>query len=259
MMFKWFKQRMPGGKIAILPFSGTIFMRSAEPYINIVRALEKSKRIKGVILRMDSHGGGATASEMFYLALKRLSKTKPLYCYTIFAASGGYMASCGASKIVAPATAVVGSIGVISLKPILKEVMSRAGIGLEITKKGSLKDMTLFHRESTEEERLKMDALNEDIYQRFIEIVSEGRGMSKEKVLTLATGELYSARKALELGLIDRICDFEDVLDLMSEETKISKERVIWIKPKRPLLSRFTAQAADVFMDEFLGRLYEVR
>lgn len=258
-MFNWFRRRLPGGKIAVLPYSGAIFMRPIENYINIVRMLEKSKMIKGVILRMESHGGGATASEMFYNALKRLSKVKPLYCYTIFAASGGYMVSCGARKIFAPATGVIGSIGVISLKPVLKEIMSKIGIGLEVVKKGSYKDMSLFHREFTGEERVKMDALNEDIYQRFIEIVSEGRKMDKERVLTLATGELFSARKGLELGLIDRICDFEEVLDLMSEETKISKERVIWIKPRRPLLSRFMGQVAGTFMDEVLSRFYELR
>lgn len=258
-MFNWFRRRLPGGKIAILPYSGTIFMKPIETYINIVRMLEKSKGIKGVILRMESHGGGAAASEMFYLALKRLSKAKPVYCYTIFAASGGYMASCGASKIFAPATGIVGSIGVISLKPVLKEIMNRIGIGFEITKKGVHKDMSLFHRESTEEERLKMYALNEDIYQRFIEIVCEGRRMEKEKVLSLATGELFSAKKGFELGLIDRICDFEDVLDFMSGETKVSKERVVWIKPKRPLLGRFMGQAAGVFMDEIFGRFYEMR
>lgn len=259
MIYNWFRRRLPGGKIAIVPFSGAIFMKSAEAYINIIKMLEKSKKIRGVLLRMDSHGGGATASEMFYLALRRLSKVKPLYCYTIFAASGGYMASCAANKIFAPSTGVIGSIGIISLKPVLKEIMSRVGIGLEITKKGSHKDMSLFHRESTEEERLKMDALNEDIYQRFIEIVSEGRNMDREKVLALATGELFSAKKGLELGLIDRICDFEDAIDLISEETKVSKERVVWIKPRKPLLSRFMGQSIGVFLDDLLGRFYELR
>ncbi|MEK6692426.1 MAG: signal peptide peptidase SppA [Nitrospirota bacterium] len=258
-MFNWFKRRMPGGKIAILPFAGTIFMRAAEPYINIVRVLEKAKGIKGVILRMESHGGGAAASEMLYHALKRLSKAKPLYCYAIFAASGGYMACCGAKRIFAPASGIVGSIGVISMKPVFKEIMGRMGIGFEITKKGVHKDMSFFHRESTEEERLKMDALHEDIYQRFVEIVSEGRGMSREKILPLATGELFSAKKGLELGLIDRMCDFEDALDSMSEETGVSKEKVIWVKPRRPLLSRFMGQAAAALTDEVFGKFYEMR
>jgi len=126
-------------------------------------------------------------------------------------------------------------------------------------KKGIHKDMSFFHRESTEEERLKMDVLHEDIYQRFIEIVSEGRGMDKEKVLPLATGELFSAKKGLELGLIDRICDFEDVLDTISEETGVSKEKVVWIKPRKPILTRFMGQAAAAITDEIFGRFYEMR
>lgn len=258
-MFNWFRRRLPGGKIAILPFTGTIFMRSAEPYINIVRALERSKGIRGVVLRMESHGGGAAASEMLYNALRRLSKAKPLYCYALFAASGGYMACCGSKKIFAPASGIIGGIGVISMKPVLKEIMNRMGIGFEITKKGIHKDMSFFHRESTEEERLKMDALHEDIYQRFIEIVSEGRGMDKEKVIPLATGELFSAKRGLELGLIDRICDFEEVLDTISEETGVSKEKIIWVKPRRPLLSRFMGQAAEAITDEIFGRFFEMR
>lgn len=255
----WFRRRLPGGRIAILSFSGAIFMKSIEPYLNIVRMIEKAKRIKGVILRIESHGGGATASEMIYHALKRLSSAKPLYCYTIFAASGGYMISCSAKKIFAPSTAVIGGIGVLSLKPVLREVMERVGIRLEVMKKGVSKDMTLFHRESTDEERLKIDALNEDIYQRFIEIVSEGRGIEKDKVLSIATGELFSAKKGLDLGLIDGVCDFEEVLERMSEETKVSKERTIWIRPRRPLLSRFMGQAASVLLDEISHRFYGLR
>src|SRR3972149_1085671 len=181
-MLRWLSSKLPMERLAVVSYSGPISRRETEDYLRLFKAIEEMKGIKGVLLEIESPGGSATASECLFDRLKRLNDKKPLYCYAHMAASGGYMAALAAKKIYAPSTAVVGSIGVISVKPVLRELMERFGVKLEVMKKGELKDMTLFHRESTQEEKKKWDNLNEAIYSRFIEMVSERRGMDKDRV-----------------------------------------------------------------------------
>jgi len=256
IMIKKILSYLPLGRLAIVPFSGTITKKDIDDYIRLFKALEDMKNIKGVLFEIESPGGSATQSECLYERLKRLNDKKPLYCYAHLAASGGYMAALGARKIYAPSTAVIGSIGVISIKPVLRELMERFGIKIEVMKKGQLKDMTLFHRESTEEEKQKWDSLNEAIYRRFIEIVSERRALSIEAVRGLATGELFVAGTAKELGLIDGIMDIDSAIEELSKETGVRKEKTITIKPRKPLMRRLFSEASSALADELIKRIY---
>jgi protease-4 len=171
-----------------------------DEYLGLFRVLEENRRIKGVMLEMESPGGSSTASECLFHRLKRLNEKKPLYCYALMAASGGYMAAAAARKIYASSTALVGSIGVLSVKPVLREFMEKVGVNLEVMKKGAMKDMTLFHRESTEEERRSWEALHEEIYARFIDLVAGARALEREKVAAIASGELPRANSSAPGG-----------------------------------------------------------
>ncbi len=255
-MLKWFFNKMPFQRLAIVPFSGAISKRVVDEYAVIFKFLEEAKNIKGVLIEIECPGGSATASEILFERLKRLNDRKPLYCYAVMAASGGYMTATGARRIFAPSTALIGSIGVLSIKPVLKGFMEMLGIRLEVMKKGSMKDMSLFHRESTEEEKRSWDAINEDIYERFIEIVSERRRIQKEKVKEIATGELFTAKRAKEIGLIDGISDFDSFLEELSKETGVKKEKSIIIKPKKPFLKRIAYETAVTFYDELWRQMY---
>ncbi|GAB4418959.1 MAG: hypothetical protein OHK0032_14910 [Thermodesulfovibrionales bacterium] len=254
-MFQWLTNRLPMGRLAVVPFTGAVFSRTVEPYLRLLRAIEYSRYIRGVLFQIESPGGSASSSEMLYHSLKSLNSKKPVYCYALMAASGGFMAACGARRISAPSTALMGSIGVLSVKPVLRDFMDRFGIRLEVMKKGINKDMTLFHRESTEEEKKKMDALHEDIYQRFIEIVAEGRRLSRERVSEIATGELFTAKRSLELGLIDEISDYESFLDKLAAEAGVKKERAILLRPRRPFLYRIMGESASTAIEEFYSLL----
>jgi protease-4 len=246
----------PFKRIAVLEFSGMISSSSIEPYLHIVRALSESRKIAGIVMKMNSGGGSAAATENLYLALRKLSEKKPLYCYVFeIAGSGGFWLACASDKIYASTTAVVGSIGVISLKPLLSEIMEKLGISLEITKKGRHKDMHLFHRKYTREEERKMDELNSEIYTRFCEIVSERRGLEKKMVEKIATGEIFSARKAKEFGLIDGISDMDHVLEQMYAATGVKRGRIVYIKPRPPMLKRILGGFADTLVDEAYERL----
>jgi protease-4 len=170
------------------------------------------------------------------------------------AASGGYMAAAAARKIYAPSTALVGSIGVLSIKPVLREFMEKVGVGLEVMKKGEMKDMTLFHRESTEEERRSWEALHEEIYARFIDLVAGARGIRREDVEAMASGELFSARRALDLGLIDGIMDYDGAMEELYAETGVKPGKVLTVKPRKPFFKRIVSQSATALADELWWR-----
>ncbi|GAB4390923.1 MAG: hypothetical protein Kow0025_26280 [Thermodesulfovibrionales bacterium] len=255
-MIRRLMARIPYQRLALVPFSGPIHRRSVEDFLGLFKALEDSKNIMGVMLEMESPGGSATASELLYARLRRLAEKKPLYCYATMAASGGYMAAAAAKRILAPPTALIGSIGVLSVKPVMKELLDRFGVRLEVMKKGDMKDMTLFHRESTEAERRSWDALHEAVYERFMEIVSQGRRLDMDRVRAIATGELFSARRSLELNLIDGVMDMEAAIEELSRETGVKRERLVTVRPRKPLMRRLMAQAATGLSDEFLRQLY---
>ena len=229
-------------KVAVIRFSGAISAQNAALYLKLFKKLEKSKSIKGVLLIIDSPGGSAIHSELLYLAIKRLKeKGKIIYGYLEVAASGGYMIACALDKLYAPSTAIIGSIGVISIKPVLKEILEKIGIGYEVIKKGKHKDMWLFTRNYSDEERESISGLQEEIYNRFIEIVSEGRGIPFADVLNLATGELFSSKKSFTFKLIDKISGFDDALDELCKEVKANPDKAVQLGIKKPFFQRIVA------------------
>ncbi len=235
-----FKRR----KVVIIRFSGAITSQNVTPYIDLLKKIEKIKSVKGVMLVIDSPGGSAIHSELFYFALKKLEKKgKKLYGYLEVAASGGYMIACSLEKLYAPPSAMVGSIGVISMKPVLKDVLEKLGIGYEVLKKGKHKDMWLFTRKYSEEERASIDELQEDVYLRFIDIVSKGRKIPAEDVLKLATGELFSAGKSLSNKLIDEVSDFDKALEDLCREVNVKPEKAVYAGIKKPFLQRMIGKS----------------
>lgn len=226
-------------KVAVIRYSGAITSQSVSPYINIFKKIEKIKSIKGIIFIIDSPGGSAIHSELLYFAIKRLQeKGKKLYGYLEVSASGGYMIACALERLYAPSSAIIGSIGVISMKPVLKEILEKLGIGYEVIKKGEHKDMWLFTRKYSDEERASIDELQEDIYTRFIEIVSGGRKIPQEDILKLATGELFSSKKSLANKLIDEISDFDKALEDLCKEVNVDPSRTVYMSIKKPFFQR---------------------
>ena len=126
-------------------------------------------------------------------------------------ASGSYLASCPAARIVALPTAVIGSIGVLSVRPIVQDLMNKIGVHMDVTKSGRLKDMGNFYREPTEEEKKKEEELIAGFYDYFVAAVAKGRKMEVKKLDELAQGRLYTGRMAVELGLMPD-SDADDLL-----------------------------------------------
>lgn len=163
------------------------------------------------------------------------------------------MVSSAATKIVALPSAMVGSIGVLSVRPLLQELLQRAGIHIEVTKSGHLKDMGALYREPTEEEKKKEQELINSFYDYFIRAVAKGRNIDEGAVKELATGEVFLGEKAKALGLVDEVGDFDDALDLAAKLGKVPR-RVTYFRPRpalsERLISRFAASLVEEAMSE---------
>ena len=141
-------------RIAVAELFGSIGnpARTSE-YIRMLRAVEENPRIKALVLDIDSPGGAAGPSEYIHRAVAKVAKKKPVIAFVRgMGASGAYLVACAATKTIALPMATVGSIGVISMRPMLYDALERIGIEMRITKTGRLKDMFSSFREPTPEE-----------------------------------------------------------------------------------------------------------
>lgn len=251
-MWRWLDRRP---RLAIVPLSGTISRRTVEPYLGLAAALEKDRRIGGVLLWLATGGGSAVASELLFFALARVARVKPLHAYTPFAASGGYWLACAAAHLSAPPTGTVGSIGVLSLKPVLADALERLGIQVEVYTKGSEKAALLPLSPTPEPARASLDAVQAAIYERFIGVVAEARRLAPESVRAVATGALFPAERARAAGLLDAIWDPEAALAHLGRAAGVDPARRLTLKPRRSFLARLTGQAAEALADEVEARL----
>lgn len=233
--------------LAHLQFRGMIRERSVEPYLRILRALEHKRRVRGVLLDISSGGGADIPSQDFYLAVKRLNAAKPVIASIgSVGASGAYLATLGARKIFAYPESIVGSIGVVYPHVAVKELLDKVGVHLEMLHEGRHKDAYQGFRDLTDEERGKLQAVIGDSYRGFVETVARERRRSVDQVLPLATGEFWSGRKALELGLIDALGDRQAALEELARGTGVPLQRTVRVAPPRPFMERFMSGGLEV-------------
>jgi protease IV len=248
--------------VAVVEMEGAIGPRiKVSEYVKLFRSLEQNEHVRAVVLDIDSPGGSAPGSNYLYLAVKSLVARKPVIAFIRgIGASGAYMFACPATKIVAIPSAIIGSIGVISMRPSIYEALERIGVQMSVTKSDRLKDMGSMFREATEEEKQKEQELVDDLYDQFLDIVAEGRGIDKKRAKELATGEVYTARRCVELGLVDELGDLERAIDLAAELGEAPR-RPIWLKPKkglREVLSSMVGTSmATSFVDAVASRIEE--
>ena len=225
-------------------------------YIRLLEGLRKSRRVKGVVLEIDSPGGLVTASEYLFTTASRLASQKPVVAFVRgMGASGAYMLASACHKIVALPSALVGSIGVISVRPVMPELLQKLGVKFTVAKGGRLKDAGAFWREPTPEEAQKDQELVLEYYEAFIQTVAQGRKLEPERVRELATGEAFTARRGKELGLVDELGDMERALDLAAEMAKIPR-RYSYARPPRSLRERLLGGFASSLAEEALAHLF---
>lgn len=212
----------PSGKnkIAVIYAEGEIVDGEAmegvagDRFAKIIQAVRNDKDVKAVVLRVNSPGGSVLASEKIKAQIDSLSRNIPVIAsYGDYAASGGYWISAGCDYIYANESTLTGSIGVFSMIPDLKNTINDK-LHVNITSVNSNKhaDMYDMMRPLDKQETAMMQATVEQIYDRFTQIVAEGRDMTVSDVDEIAQGRVWTGAQALEIGLVDAIGTIEDAI-----------------------------------------------
>lgn len=251
--------RHPGwvsNRIAIIDISG-ILLNAYEPklfsegehsvslLVEQLEAAASDKRVKAVVLRINSPGGSVTASDAMYeeiLAFRKKTGKPVVACFQDVAASGAYYLACAADEIIAQRTSVTGSLGVVMQMVDLSGTLAKLGIRAEAITSGPFKDAGSPFRVMRPEEREVFQGMVDTFYRRFIEVIVEGRpDLSREQIVKLADGRVYTAEQALESGLVDRIATLREAVVIARERAGIKAAHAILYR--RPLAWRPTLYA----------------
>jgi protease-4 len=186
-----------------------------ETIVPAIEEARKDKTVKAIILRVDSPGGSVIASDKILLALNKAKAEKPVIAsMSGVAASGGYWISMQTQKIVANPATITGSIGVIAIKPFMRELADKIGLKRTVISKAKYADaFNLFDKLSPDVYQ-KADALIDYTYQEFLRKVSEGRNMPIEKVDEIAQGHVWLGETAKQIGLVDELGGFRTSIQL---------------------------------------------
>lgn len=234
-------------RVALVDLTGVIGgSLKPQPYVDLLLGLRETNWAQSVMLNIDSPGGTTWGSDHLRMGVQRLAEEKPVVAFISgLGASGGYMVAGAAQKIIASPAALVGSIGVISYHPLAHELFQRIGIDFEVTKSTKLKDMGAFYRESTEEEREKSQALVDEYHESFVQTVAKDRSLALEDAHNLATGEVFTGNRAVELKLVDEVGDFEYAKEVAANLGNVPHGQVTRSNPPRSLRELFAGSLAQ--------------
>ncbi|UCE59502.1 MAG: signal peptide peptidase SppA [Phycisphaerales bacterium] len=247
-------------KIAMIDVTGVILNmpemqllgEGEHPVSMLLEQLDKARRdraVKAVILRINSPGGAVVASKLMHDEIKHFKESgKPVVAVMMdVAASGGYYIACACDEIVAQSSTITGSIGVVMQMFDLSGTMDLIGVRSDAILSGVHKDSGSLFREMRPEERELFQAIVNEMYERFVEVVMEGRPeLDEAEVRSLADGRVYTGTQALEVGLVDRVATLRETVDAVKE--RIGSTRIRLVAYKRPLGYRpnYYAKAPDV-------------
>jgi len=223
-------------KIAVIYAEGTIADGKNTPgnigdlsYVKDIEKISKDDRVKAVVLRVNSPGGSALASENIWYALKKLKQTgKPLVVSMgNYAASGGYYIACLADSILAEENTVTGSIGVFRIIPSVGGLLEeKVGVTFDTVKTGKYSQGLNVFFDIGEEEGRIMQKQVDFMYETFLKRVSDGRKLSRNDVDAIAQGRVWSGSDAIPIGLVDKIGNLQDAINLAAKMSKSKDYRI---------------------------------
>ncbi|HBI39399.1 MAG TPA: signal peptide peptidase SppA, partial [Tenacibaculum sp.] len=191
-----------------------------------IRKARKDSNVKAIVLRVNSPGGSALASELIWRELDLAKKEKPLVVSMgNVAASGGYYIACNATKIIAEPTTITGSIGVFGLLPNATKLAGKLGINAEQISTNNSPNYSLFEPMSKKFYEVTKDGV-EKTYDLFVERVSTGRGMPIEQVDKLAQGRVWTGKEAKENGLVDELGGLDKAVKIAAEIAGVEDYRI---------------------------------
>ncbi|KRN54217.1 signal peptide peptidase SppA [Carnobacterium divergens] len=248
-------------RIVLLTIEGTILSGGTSGMFNTasydhqlfmseLQKIEEDDTIKGIVLSVNSPGGGTYESAQIkdkLVEIKEKTK-KPLYVsMKNMAASGGYYVSANAEKIFATDETMTGSIGVIMSGSNYSGLFEKLGISDTTIKSGEFKDIGSASRPMTEEDRAILQQMIDDSYGRFVNVVATGRHMDESRVRELADGRIYDGAQAKAAGLVDEIGYQEDVIKAMRKDYSLKEAELFEYQAASPSLSSlFTSKASQM-------------
>ena len=205
----------------------------AEVILKEIETAQKDSSIKGVLLNVNSPGGAVPPSIEIAYAIKELNKHKPVVAYASgIMASGSYYASIYANTIIANPGSIVGSIGVIMQSANVEELMNTIGVKTQTVKQGTFKEAGTPTREWTPEERAELETLTKDTYDLFVKDVAKARGLDVNRSKEYADAHIFSAARAKDAGLIDKVAVISQakkwLQNLQKSRNLYGKRKINW-------------------------------
>ncbi len=241
-----------GDKVAVIDITGVI--SRTETVIDQIHQYRDDQTVKAIVLRINSPGGSVAPVQEIYSELKKLDK--PIVAsMSSTAASGGYYIAAIADEVLANPGTLTGSIGVIMQFTKLKGLYEKVGLEQQVVKSGKFKDTGSPVRDLTDEERELLQATLDNVHNQFIDAVSEGRQehLTREDVVALADGRIFSGQQALEHKLVDQLGNLPDAIDRAGELGGISgKPKVVRTKRKTSMLERILGTTGKENLDRLL-------
>ena len=263
------KKKFSKDKIAIIFAQGAINSGEgdnenigSETTSKAIRKARKDKKIKAIVLRVNSPGGSALASETILREMVLAKKVKPVVVSMgDVAASGGYYIACKADTIVANATTITGSIGVFGVLMNLEKMMkNKLGITTDRVKTNQFADLASPTRSLNESERAIIQNQVEMIYDKFITHVAEGRDMTKKEVDFIGQGRVWTGKDAVDLGLVDVLGGMEDAINIAAEMAKLESYRITKLpiekNPFEKIIEDLGGQVRSSIIKNELGKTY---
>jgi protease IV len=219
---------------------------------DLMRRVGESSTVSGVVISINSPGGTTTGSEELFRNIRRLSEKKPVVTFVDgTAASGGYITAMATDYIVARETSIVGSIGVLFQYPDLTGLMGQIGVKMEAVKSAPLKAEPSPFTPTSPEARAAMQAVVNDTYDWFKNLVRERRRLNEGELSTASTGQVFSGRQAVPLKLVDKIGSERDAVAWLEQTRGVAKDLPVrdWKPSSDRDISIFamSASVADLF------------
>ena len=229
--------KSPSAEIAIVNIHGLLM--DSRDIVQQLTDYRQNRRVRGIILRIDSPGGAVAPAQEIYSEIKKLQASHKMVYASMgnVAASGGYYIACAADYILANPGTLTGSISAVMAFNNVEELTKKVGVKPKIIKSGKFKDVGSPLRAMTLEESNLLQGVVNDVHEQFVQAIVKGRGMTLSEVHKIADGRIMTGQQALRLNLVDEMGGLEKTIALLAKNIGVTgKPQVIEQKVKAPLL-----------------------
>lgn len=207
----------------------------SDEMIKTLNQVSQLKNLRAVVLRVNSPGGDALASDLIWKRLEQLKKQVPLFVSMgNVAASGGYYIAMGADVLVAQPTTITGSIGVFGGKLVLQQTMEKIGISVQIVSRGKHAGIFSTFSKFSESERAVLQQMLLRVYETFTKKAAQGRKMTHAQLLAHAGGQVWTGRQAKQIRLVDTLGSLQDTLQIAMKRTGLTLDKTLFVTYPRP-------------------------